>query len=399
MISQIELPDHHGVSFRSDPYRYWARLRADCPVQQVEAGPRRSVWLVTRYDDVVTVLQSEQFVKDRLNVPGADPTDLPWTLPAFRPLNRTLLDLDPPDHTRLRALLHRGFVPRVISRLRERIVAICGALLDRVQGHGGLDLVAEYATPLPSMLSAEMLGVPLDQFERWSALYTSRSTADPIGLLRERWAFMQYLRGLIEERRSEPREDLISALVQSQAAGAEMSDDELVSMVVLLFEGSHVTTINLIGSGMLVLLEHPDQLAQLRVVPASIETAVEELLRYVNPLDLATPRFVRDDVEIAGLTLPRGAEVLAVLASANRDERVFADPDLLDIHRQPNEHLAFGWGRHYCLGAALARLEVGIAITMLLERLPNLRLAVPRESIRRREDVVLEGLESLPLAF
>jgi cytochrome P450 len=211
------------------------------------------------------------------------------------------------------------------------------------------------------------------------------------------WAFMRYLRRLFERRRADPRDDLITALVQAEEAGDKLSEDELLAMVFLLLIAGHETTVNLIASGTLALLRHPDQLARLRHDPSLIKSAVEELLRYTSPVEMATERFAREDVIIAGTTIPRGELVLAVIGSANRDERQFEDPDTLRLDREPNRHLAFGQGGHYCLGAPLARLEGQIAISTLLRRLPDVRLAGGPESLRWRRGLFLRGLEKLPL--
>jgi cytochrome P450 PksS len=208
---------------------------------------------------------------------------------------------------------------------------------------------------------------------------------------------IRYIRKSIRKRRAEPRDDLISALIQAEEAGNRLSGDELVSTVILLFVAGHETTVNLIGNGVLALLQHPDQLARLRSDPSLIKPAVEELLRFTNPVDMATERYPREDVTIRGVTIPRGEMVYVVLSSANRDERQFPNPDQLDITREPNKHLALGLGTHFCLGAPLARLEGQIAINTLLRRLPDLRLAVVPSQLRWRPGLLLRGLEALPL--
>jgi cytochrome P450 PksS len=212
-------------------------------------------------------------------------------------------------------------------------------------------------------------------------------------------AFLRYIRRLVQSRRTDPKDDLVTALVEAREAGDQLSEDELLGMISLLLIAGHETTVNLIGNGILSLIEYPDQMDRLRNEPALIKSAVEELLRYNGPLETATERYPREDVTIAGVTIPRGERVLAVLASANRDERQFDNPDTLDLAREPNRHLAFGLGVHYCLGAPLARLEGQIAINTLLRRVPDLRLAVPRDSLSWRPGLVLHGLKSLPLTI
>jgi cytochrome P450 PksS len=267
-----------------------------------------------------------------------------------------------------------------------------------------MDLIRDYALPLPTTIIAEMLGVPereRDKFHRWSNTIVS-IVPSKWGLLKaipSLIAFLRYIRRLVRTRRATPQDDLVSALVEAHEAGDRLSEDELLAMVSLLLIAGHETTVNLIGNGMLTLMEHPQQLEQLRDDPGLIKPAVEELLRYDGPLETATERFAREDVTIAGVTIPRGEMVFAVLASANRDERQFPHADSLDLNREPNRHLAFGQGVHFCLGAPLARLEGQIAINTLLRRCADLRLAVPRHTLRRRPGLVLHGFKSLPVAF
>ena len=212
-------------------------------------------------------------------------------------------------------------------------------------------------------------------------------------------AFLRYVRGLVKSRRANPKDDLVTALVQAEEAGDQLSEDELVAMIFLLLVAGHETTVNLIGNGILTLLENLDQMSKLRDNPLLIKTSVEELLRYNGPLETATERYARTDTTVAGAIIPRGELVLAVLASANRDERQFKDADRLDLGREPNPHVAFGFGIHYCLGVSLARLEGQIAIATVLRRIPNLKLSIPPDKLRWRRGLVLRGLESLPVAF
>jgi cytochrome P450 PksS len=390
---------------KANPYPFYARLRAEAPVYRVTLPDRQTAWLVTRYDDVVAVLKDERFSKDRFTALSKEQlAKQPWMPAFFRPLTRNMLDLDAPDHTRLRALVSRAFTPRLVEQMRDRIKALTEHLLDKVQRRGRMDLIRDYAQPLPTTIIAEMLGVPVAErykFQRWSGALISAGASRWGVLLAipSVWLFLRYVRKLIRARRAQPRDDLISALVQAEEAGQQLSEDELVAMVVLLLVAGHETTVNLIGSGTLALLEHPDQLEKLRSEPALIRPAVEELLRYASPVETATERFPREDIPIAGVTIPRGEVTFAVLATANRDERQFPDPDRLDITREPNKHLSFGLGAHYCLGASLARLEGQIAINTLLRRAPRLRLAVPPEALSWRPGLVLRGLKALPVAF
>lgn len=403
-MTPISAPDLASPGFKADPYPFYARLRAIAPVYPTTLPSKQRAWLVTRYEDVLGVLRDERFAKDRTN--ALDPQGRarqPWIPGLLKPLARNMLDLDAPDHTRLRALVQQAFTPRLIEQLRERVQTIADELLDAVAPSGHPDLIREYALPLPVTVISELLGVPpgsRQQFHRWSRrIVAVSSQRDLPQALPAIWSFMRFLRRLFAIRRAEPQDDLISALIQVQDAGDSLSEDELLAMVFLLLVAGHETTVNLIGSGTLALLQHPEQLALLRQTPTLTKPAIEELLRYTSPVEIATERFAREPVTIAGTTIPRGGQVLAVLGSANHDERQFSQPEVLDLAREPNRHLALGQGAHYCLGAPLARLEGQIAIDTLLRRAPGLRLAVPSKVLRWRRGLILRGLERLPIAL
>jgi cytochrome P450 len=403
-MHQIISPNLASQQFKANPYPFYARLREEAPVYRTTLPSRQVAWLVTRYDDVLGVLKDERFAKDRFNaMPAGRRAKLPWIPNLLKPLARNMLDLDAPDHTRLRALVHKAFAPRLIERLRERIQTLCDDLLTVVQHNGSLELIREYALPLPATIIAELLGVPLQdraKFQSWSnSIVSVSSSGDLLRALPQVWLFMRYLRTLFKQRRANPRDDLVTALVQAEEAGDILSEDELLAMVVLLLIAGHETTVNLISSGTLALLAHPEQMNLLRQNPALIKPAIEELLRYTSPVAMATERFAREDITIGGMTIPCGEQVLAVLGSANRDERQFPNPDILDITREPNRHLAFGQGVHFCLGAPLARLEGQIAVNTLLRRIPNLHHTSAPESLSWRKGLFLHGLEQLPLAF
>ncbi len=400
----IIVPDLASPQFKADPHPLYARLRADAPVHPITLPGKQPAWLVTRYADVLDVLKDERFAKDRAN--ALDPQGRarqPWVPGLLEPLARNMLDLDAPDHTRLRALMQKAFTPRLIEQLRDRVQAIADELLDAVPPSGRFDLIHDYALPLPVTVISDLLGVPTDsrrQFHHWSRRIVAISAQrDMLMALPAIWSFMRFVRRLFALRRVEPQDDLISALIQVRDAGDSLSEDELLAMVFLLLVAGHETSVNLIGSGTLVLLQHPEQLALLRQTPALSRAAIEELLRYTSPVEIATERFAREPITIAGTAIPRGDQVLAVLGSANRDEQQFIQPQALDLAREPNRHLALGQGAHYCLGAPLARLEGQIAIDTLLRRAPDLRLAVPAEALHWRRGLVLRGLERLPVAL
>lgn len=404
-MDRINPPDLANPQFKANPYPFYARLRAEAPVWRTTLPDKRVAWLVTRYEDVAGVLRDDTFAKDRLN--AMDPEQLrktPWVPGFLKPLERNMLDLDDPDHARLRALVSKAFTPRLIERLRGRIETLSEELLDVMERKGGAELVGDYALPIPATVIAELLGVPAEdrrKFHRWSGKLVSVSSGrDMLRALPAALAFTRYLRKIIERRRAEPGDDLLTALVRAEEAGDKLSEDEVLAMAFLLLVAGHETTVNLIASGALALLEHPEQAEALSSDPSITKAAVEELLRYTSPVELATERYAREDVEIAGTTIPRGELVLAVLGSANHDEREFEDPDVLNLTRDPNRHLAFGRGGvHHCLGAPLARMEGQIAISALLRRFPHARLAVAPETLRWRRGLFLRGLHMLPLVL
>ena len=407
-MDQALAPDLSSPQFNADPYPFYARLRAEAPVYRTMLPHKQVAWLVTRYEDVLGILKDERFVKDRLSaVPSEENGKMPWVSGVFKPLASNMLDADEPDHTRLRALVRKAFTPRLIEQLRERIQMLCDDLLDAAQHKGGIELISDYALPVPATVIADLLGVPPEdrrKFHRWSSKIVSLSPGAETSLEGLRaipsvWAFIRYLRKQFEQRRFDPKDDLITALVQAEEAGDKLSEDELLAMGFLLLVAGHETTVNLIASGTLTLLEHPEQMKMLMHNPSLIKPAVEELLRYTSPVQIATERFAGEDVTIAEMRIRRGELVLAVIGSANRDERQFENPDALDITREPNRHLAFGKGIHHCLGAPLARMEGQIAMDTLLHRFPKLHLAVAPESLRWRRGLFLRGLEKLPLAF
>jgi len=402
---EIASPDLSSPQFKANPHPFYARLREEAPVWRTTLPDKRRAWLVTRYKDVAGVLKDDGFAKDPLNAQDPEQrAEAPWVPGFLKPLERNMLDVDEPDHRRLRTLVSKAFTPRLIERLRGRIEAICQELLDAMERKGRAELVSDYALPLPATVIAELLGIPAGdhrKFHRWSNRIVSISSGrDVWRALPAALAFVRYLRRMTKLRRVLPEDDLISALVQAEEAGDRLSQDELLAMSFLLLVAGHETTVNLIASGTLALIEHPEQLENLKADPQLIKPAVEELLRYTSPVEIATERYAREDLEVSKTEVPRGELVLAVLGSANRDEQYFEDPDALDLARHPNKHLAFGRGGvHHCLGAPLARMEGQIAITALLRRFPDMNLAVTSESMRWRRGLFLRGLGRLPLEF
>lgn len=390
---------------KADPFPLYARLRRSAAACRVALPFRQTAWLVTRYDDVVTVLTDERFTKDQWNVLSPrQRARQRWVRKVLNPFQWSLLDLDPPDHTRQRAVANRAFLPRRIEALRDRVEALTNELLDRAQPQGGMDVIRDYALHVPTTIIAEMLGVPAadrERFHRWSDILiaTGSSARGVARTMLAAWWFRRYLRRLIRARHNGPDGDFIGGLLQPDEAGHALCESEATSALFLLLVAGHETTINLIGNGVLALLQHPDQLDRLRRDPELIRPAVEEILRFTSPFEIGTKRFAKEDVPLDGAVIRRGDRVYPVLASANRDEQKFTEPDAFDITREPNRHLGFGLGHHFCLGAALARLEAQIAIGTLLDRFPEVRLNGPPDQLRWRRSMVMRGLESLPITW
>ena len=400
-ITPIDVTD---ATFKANPFPFYAQLRTEAPVFPVTLPRNRHALLVTRYDDVLAILKDERFVKDIHNAMSPEQLKTMPQMPAlFKPFEQSLLSLDDPNHARLRVLVHKAFTPRRIEQMRDQVQNVTKDLLDKVEPEGSMDLIADFALPLPLIMIGRILGIPAKdnpEFHRWTRILLSGGTnQSPLELTSAMTGFTSYMREQIQERQTHPQDDLIMALVQAKEGSDLLSEDEILAMIFMLLSAGHETTVNLIGSGMLALLQHPDQLAKLRNDPALIKTAIEELLRFVCPAEMATERYTSEDLTIAGTTIPRGELVLAVIASANRDANHFDEPDSLDVARTNNKHLAFGQGIHYCLGAPLARLEGQIAIEMLIQRMPNLHLSSAPEYLRWRGGLILRGLEALPVSF
>jgi cytochrome P450 len=388
-------------AFQADPYPTYHALRAAAPVFWLELGLPElpGIWVLSRYADAAAVLRDERFSAAKpefLTRAGGGALD--------RLIRRNLLVLDPPDHTRLRTLVTKAFTPRVVERLRPRIEAIVGELLAARLETGTIELIADLAAPLPVIVIAELLGIPLEdraQFKRWSddlaVIVDGTIALAGIGQAEvSAGEFHDYLDRIFRERLERPGEDLVSGLVQAQEHGERLTRDELFAICTLLLVAGHETTTNLIGNGVLALLRHPDELARLRTDPALVRTAVEECLRYDSPVQL-TSRTALEDVEIEGTTIRRGQEVDTLLGAANRDPAQFPHPDRFDLGRGEVRHLSFGHGVHFCLGAALARLEGQIALGAIVDRLPGLQLT--GHPLAWRPGIVLHGLAALRLAF
>ncbi|HUF01256.1 MAG TPA: cytochrome P450 [Gaiellaceae bacterium] len=400
--------DLYSDAFRAETYETYASMRAHDPVfSQPGLDGTTPIWFVTRHDDVLAVLlDHERFVLDPSLALTPEELDM-FRAGGPRPDERVsqhLLAKDGDDHRRLRRLVTKAFTPRMVEQLRPRIQEIAHELLDAVAERGEMDLVDEYAFPLPITVIAELVGIPPEdrnRFRTWSDVFVSPALTegDQARFLAQTEQFLAYLSELFERRRSAPEADLVSALLQAEENGDSLSEEELYSMVVLLIVAGHETTVSLIGNAVVVLLTHPDALETIRRHPERIPAAVEEILRFETPVERAPTRWAATDVNLGGRTIRRGDLVIVVLGSANRDESRFERADVLDVEREDVKHVAFGRGKHFCLGAPLARLEVEIALRTLFERLPGLRLATAPGTLRRRPVPLFRSLVSLPVAW
>lgn len=384
--------------FLKNPYPFYHQLRSQDPIQWVSSIKEKG-WFVTGYKEASAILKDSRF---KTRIP------LPQNSKAYEQLTSVqknmMLFKNPPDHTRLRSLVSKAFTPRVIGDLRPYIEETVNQLLDHAEGTGRMDIISDLAFPLPGTIIAGILGVPLDdrqQFKEWSTILIRT-----IDLTRTEKVLhsgshvalklMDYFRNLIKQRMQHPQNDLISTLIKEEEQGSKLNEDELLSTCILLLIAGHETTVNLIGNGVLSLLQHPEQLKKLKENPSLIHSAVEELLRYESPTQM-TARFAAEDIEMGGKFIRKGHQVYILLGAANRDPAHFSNPDQLDITRTPNQHLAFGAGAHFCLGASLARLEAQIAIQALFQRIPNIQLEADR--LEWRKLVGFRALKALPVSY
>jgi cytochrome P450 len=406
-VDRLEVTDLSDPVMFSDPFPRYASLRVNAPLSRVKSRQLvrgRGGYLLTRYDDVMTVHTDKRFSSDIVNNSRAGGM-IKYLPRMLRLLTDSMVFKDDPDHKRLRGLVSRAFTPKMVDQMAGGIGTLVEGLVDDLAAKGQVDLIDEFATPLPLAVISEMLGVnddDRDAFHASAKRFIDSSSAGPAQLLAALPAAQRMLRlfeRLAERGRTAPDDRLISALVRANDEGDHLSDQEVLAMIFLLLLAGHDTTANLIGNGTLALLDHPDQLARLRQHPELIDLAVEELLRFTSPVTCGAARIALEDVDIAGSTIPKGSQVLGMIISANRDEDVFTDPGALDVGRDPNRHLAFAFGAHYCLGNQLARLEGRIAINALIQRFESIELTVAREELRYKSTQSLRGLRSLPVAL
>jgi cytochrome P450 len=391
--------------FQVDPYPTYRTLLTKDPFHRTMLGGGR---VLSRHRDISAVLRDSRFLVDGRKQPG-------WEKRRAEAIKQgamseaddafpSMLGLDPPDHTRLRSLVNKAFTPRTVESLRPRVEAIIEEHLDAVAGAGRMDVIRDLAYPLPVMIIAEMLGIPTEDRARFKAWSDEAIRGIGIGNVEDmrrsnkaQNELREYFATIVEERRREPREDLLSALVAAEQDGEKMRLGEVYSMAILLLVAGNETTTNLIGNGLLALLRNPEQFHALRDDPSLITTAVEELLRYDSPVQ-ATGRFPLEDVDLGeGRVVKGGQQLFLLLAAGNHDPDEFHAPETLDITRQENKHLSFSNGIHYCLGAPLARLEGAIALSALTQRFPDMRLA--SERLEWGDNIILRGLKSLPVVL
>jgi cytochrome P450 len=392
----------YGEESIQDPHAFYALLREEGPVHEAMLPMGTRAWVVTRYPDARAALSDARLSKDversselmrQFRPTGEEPSD-------GGEMFRHMLNMDAPDHTRLRKLVTKAFTARRIEGLRPRVQEISDALIANMVANadaGPMDLLDEFAFPLPITVISELIGVPddaRDDFRAWSNTMLQsgpREEAQAAGL-----AMAQYLTGLMEAKRAEPTDDMLSELILASDDGDRLTQGEVLGMVFLLLVAGHETTVNLIGNGLLALLRNPEQLAALRADRSLLPSAVEEFLRFDGPINLATFRFTSEPIELAGVQIPKDEFVMISLLGANRDPHQYEQPDRLDLGRNPS-HVAFGHGIHFCLGAPLARMEAAIAFSGLLDRFDDIELAVPVKDLSYRPSSLIHGLTRLPV--
>ncbi|MGA4849342.1 cytochrome P450 family protein [Streptomyces sp. G5(2025)] len=402
-------PDLFTWEFATDPYPVYAWLRENSPVHRTTLPSGVEAWLVTRYADARQALADQRLSKNPAHhdepAHAKGKTGIPGERKAE--LMTHLLNIDPPDHTRLRLLVSKAFTPRRVAEFAPRVQELTDDLIDAFVAKGEADLIHEFAFPLPIYAICDLLGVPRedqDDFRDWAGMMIRHGGGPRGGVARSVKKMRGYLAELIHRKRLDPGDDLISGLIRASDHGEHLTENEAAAMAFILLFAGFETTVNLIGNGMYALLTHPEQRARLQEALARgdmglLETGVEELLRFDGPVELATWRFATEELTIGGQRIAVGDPVLVVLAAADRDPERFERPDTLDLSRGDNQHLGYGHGIHYCLGAPLARLEGRTALATLLRRLPELQLAADPADLRWRGGLIMRGLRTLPVKF
>lgn len=367
---------------RLNPFPWFRQMRQSTPVV---FNSQQGMWSIFKYADILRVLTDHTAFSSQAYSEGDNP------------IGRSMINMDPPRHHQLRALVSLAFTPRAVARLEQRITTVTHELLDAVEGQGQMDVIDDLAGPLPTTIIAEMLGIPSEDREKFKRWTNQLIGSEPYEGIDPQRVMTEYYRQVFEARRREPRDDLVSALLAAQIDGEHLSEADLLGFCILLLLAGNETTTTLLGNALLTFAEHPTVMEELHANPSLIPSAIEEVLRYRSPVRLLLRATVQE-VVLGEQTLPADAGVVAWLASANRDEEQFPHPDTFDIHRTPNRHLAFGYGIHFCLGAPLARLETRIALEAMLTRWTDIRRA-NQEQLEPIGSFVLMGLRHLPLAF
>ncbi|MGE7881714.1 cytochrome P450 family protein [Bacillus sp. NPDC094077] len=393
-----------SAQFKEDAYEIYKESRKMQPILFVNKVEIGNEWLITRYEDALPLLKDNRLKKDPANVFSQDPMNMLRSIDNSNHLTTHMLNSDPPNHNRLRSLVQKAFTPKMITQLEGRIQDIADDLLNDVEQKGSLNLVDDYSFPLPIIVISEMLGIPKEdqaKFRIWShAVIASPVTPEEIRETEKQLSeFITYLQYLVDVKRQDPKDDLVSALILAESEGHKLSAPELYSMIMLLIVAGHETTVNLITNTVLALLENLDQLQLLKENPNLIDSTIEEGLRYYSPVEVTTARWAAEPFQIHEQMIQKGDMVIIALASANRDETVFENPEVFDITRVNNRHIAFGHGSHFCLGAPLARLEAKIAISTLFKRMPELQIKGDRKKIKWQGNYLMRSLEELPLTF
>lgn len=391
-------------NIQQNPWPTYSELRKNAPVTAVKSEfTRKNGMIVTRYNDVVMVYKDPRFSN---NMARHMPWPIRWLMSIAGSLDIMMLK-DDPEHRRLRGLVDKAFTPKMVEEMADRMAAITEQLLDAMAAKPQADLVADFARPLPITVISEILGIPQEECLEFHHLTnTSFDTSSMSGIrkllvLPNMFRMTRLFKRVIKLRRNQPDDRLVTALINIYDKGSQLTDREILGMVFLLLFAGHETSVNLIGSGMLALMQHPEQLQQLRDQPELIDSAIEELLRFSSPVVYGASRFATEDLYIGDTLVPKGTEVIGVLSSANRDDTVFEQPEQLDITRSPNKHIAFGVGIHFCLGVWLARSEGKVAINALLRRYPNIQLGTDVSQLRWKtgQTSALRGLQSLPVTL
>ena len=389
-----------GEDFTQHKYEYYAYLRKHLPVAKGRVAMLK-VNLVSRYEDCLALVKDPRFGRNRSNITGGK--RIPFPVPkSIEMLALSMIVEDDPEHKRLRTLVQKAFAPKSLAYLQDDMEQMAHELLDAAMTKGSVDLQREYALQIPTAVIARMVGIGRDEMPRFqNSLRVLNSGFTGWNILRTMmWDLRKtvaYVRELIERKRRNPGDDILTQLIHAEEDGDRLSEDELISMLFLLIVAGYETTVHLITNGVLTLLQHPAELARLRADMSLMGSAVEEILRFLPPVHGTKMNYAREDVEIAGTLIAKGEVAVPLLASANRDAAIFPDADVFNITRDPNKHLSFSQGNHFCLGAFLARMETNTALRVLLERSPDLRLAVPEAELQLANMPFWHRYTSLPV--